>query len=60
MIDYPLPDFDPEGYFLYHSIGMYPDKEAEMESAFSHFSRSWSRLDDGQWMHGRSQGPEGQ
>ncbi|PHR21976.1 MAG: aminotransferase [Hoeflea sp.] len=41
---------DGSGYFLYHSIGMYPDKEAETEAAFSQFSRSWSRLDDGQWM----------
>lgn len=41
---------DGSGYFLYHSIGMYPDKEAEMEAAFSQFSRSWSRMDDGQWM----------
>lgn len=41
---------DGSGYFLYHSIGMYPGKAEEMESAFSGFSRSWGAFDDGQWM----------
>ncbi len=41
---------DGSGYFLYHSIGMYPGKAEDMESAFSSFARSWGKLDDGQWM----------
>lgn len=41
---------DGSGYFLYHSIGMYPGKAEDMEAAFSGFSKSWGALDDGQWM----------
>lgn len=39
---------DP-AYFLYHSIGLYPDKAGEMEKAFADFSRVWASGDDSQW-----------
>jgi kynureninase len=39
---------DP-AYFLYHSIGQYPGKAAEMAEALSTFSNTWGGLDDGQW-----------
>ena len=39
---------DP-AYFLYHSIGLYPGKGAEMAAALADFSESWSANDDGQW-----------
>lgn len=37
------------GYFLYHSIGTFPGKEARMRDALARFSQIWSALDDGQW-----------
>lgn len=40
---------DGSGYFLYHSIGMYPGKSEAMAAAFSQFSSSWGAFDDGQW-----------
>lgn len=40
---------DGSGYFLYHSIGMYPGKAEAMSAAFDAFARSWGALDDGQW-----------
>ena len=39
---------DP-GYFLYHSIGQYPEKSAEMAVALSEFSGIWGAIDDVQW-----------
>ncbi|MBD3665361.1 aminotransferase class V-fold PLP-dependent enzyme [Sulfitobacter aestuariivivens] len=36
-------------YFLYHSIGQYPGKAAEMASALSQFSDIWGAMDDAQW-----------
>ncbi|MBM1558216.1 aminotransferase class V-fold PLP-dependent enzyme [Sulfitobacter mediterraneus] len=39
---------DP-AYFLYHSIGQYPGKAAEMAEALTTFSNTWGALDDGQW-----------
>lgn len=36
-------------YFLYHSIGLYPGKAAEMHEAFSAFSDAWAAPDDSQW-----------
>lgn len=41
---------DGSGYFLYHSIGMYPGKAEAMAKAFTEFSQGWGTLDDGQWM----------
>lgn len=37
------------GYFLYHSIGMFPGKAERMAAALSEFSALWSAEDDGQW-----------
>ncbi len=37
------------GYFLYHSIGLYPGKAEDMAAAFARFSAAWSRDDDAQW-----------
>lgn len=39
---------DP-AYFLYHSIGQYPGKAAEMAKALTTFSDTWGVLDDEQW-----------
>ena len=37
------------GYFLYHSIGMYPGKEQELADAMSEFAEVWSAPNDKQW-----------
>lgn len=37
------------GYFLYHSIGMYPGKEEGLASAMAEYAAAWSAPDDGQW-----------
>ena len=37
------------GYFLYHSIGMYPGKEDDLNRAMARFSQAWSATDDRQW-----------
>ncbi|AXI48482.1 aminotransferase [Sulfitobacter sp. SK012] len=39
---------DP-AYFLYHSIGQYPEKLADMAAAFAEFSDLWGAVDDAQW-----------
>ncbi|MCX7286729.1 MAG: aminotransferase class V-fold PLP-dependent enzyme [Rhodobacterales bacterium] len=38
-----------EAYFLYHSIGMYPGKAAEMAAALADFATVWGQPDDSQW-----------
>ena len=38
-----------DAYFLYHSIGQYPGKDAEMAKALASFASDWSQLDDSQW-----------
>ncbi|WP_432817457.1 aminotransferase class V-fold PLP-dependent enzyme [Sulfitobacter sp. JB4-11] len=40
---------DDPAYFLYHSIGLYPDKAAEMATALAQFAQDWSAVDDAQW-----------
>ncbi|WP_244439679.1 aminotransferase class V-fold PLP-dependent enzyme [Nitratireductor aquibiodomus] len=40
---------DGSGYLLYHSIGMYPGKAAEMAEALSDFSFGWGQCDNEQW-----------
>lgn len=40
---------DDPAYFLYHSIGQYPGKAAEIAAELAAFSESWAALDDGQW-----------
>ncbi len=39
---------DP-AYFLYHSIGLYPEKAADMAAALTSFSVDWAAQDDAQW-----------
>jgi selenocysteine lyase/cysteine desulfurase len=38
-----------DGYFLYHSIGMYPGKDADLAQAMTDFAQAWGRPDDAQW-----------
>jgi kynureninase len=40
---------DDPAYFLYHSIGLYPDKAADMAAALAAFSHDWAAMDDAQW-----------
>jgi kynureninase len=37
------------GYLLYHSIGQYPDKSADLARAMAGFADVWGAADDGQW-----------
>lgn len=37
------------GYFLYHSIGMFPGKDAAIRDVLGDFAATWGRPDDGQW-----------
>lgn len=37
------------GYFLYHSIGQYPDKAADLAAAMTEFASVWGKADDNQW-----------
>ena len=39
----------PEGYFLYHSIGMYPGKETDLAAAMTEFAQIWGASNDKQW-----------
>ena len=39
-----------DGYFLYHSIGQYPRKAADLNEAMGEFARIWSEPDDAQWL----------
>ncbi|MDT8853958.1 aminotransferase class V-fold PLP-dependent enzyme [Paracoccaceae bacterium Fryx2] len=47
-----------DGYLLYHSIGQYPGKAAEMAAAMAGFAAVWGANDDAQWGYalGRRQG----
>lgn len=38
-----------DGYFLYHSIGQYPAKEADLSAAMTDLSAVWSASNDRQW-----------
>lgn len=38
-----------DAYFLYHSIGMYPGKDADIAHAMAGFATVWGRADDSQW-----------
>ncbi len=38
-----------DAYFLYHSIGMYPGKDADLARALTDFAAVWGRADDSQW-----------
>jgi kynurenine formamidase/selenocysteine lyase/cysteine desulfurase len=37
------------GYFLYHSIGIYPGKEEDLSRAMAEFSEVWGAPNDKQW-----------
>jgi kynurenine formamidase/selenocysteine lyase/cysteine desulfurase len=37
------------GYFLYHSIGLYPGKEEDLAQAMADFASVWAAPDDRQW-----------
>jgi kynurenine formamidase/selenocysteine lyase/cysteine desulfurase len=37
------------GYFLYHSIGIYPGKEEDLARAMAEFSEVWAAPNDKQW-----------
>ncbi|HLZ96501.1 MAG TPA: aminotransferase class V-fold PLP-dependent enzyme [Steroidobacteraceae bacterium] len=43
------PESDGSGYFLYHSIGMFPDKGRRIGEALAAFAARWATPDDGQW-----------
>lgn len=38
-----------DAYLLYHSIGHYPEKEADLTKELASFSTVWSAFNDGQW-----------
>jgi kynureninase len=38
-----------DAYFLYHSIGQYPGKEAELAAAMAEFAAVWGAANDAQW-----------
>ena len=40
---------DGSGYFLYHSIGMYPGKSEAMAAALTDYAQTWGTPDDSQW-----------
>lgn len=40
---------DGSGYFLYHSIGMFPGKEALIAEGLRKYAQLWSLPDDSQW-----------
>ena len=40
-----------DSYFLYHSIGMYPNKARDLAGALAEFAFVWGRPDDGQWAY---------
>jgi kynureninase len=42
-------DRDGSGYFLYHSIGMFPGKDARIAEALARIATLWGTPDDGQW-----------
>lgn len=40
---------DGSGYFLYHSIGQYPGKAADLQAAMTQLAEVWGAANDGQW-----------
>ncbi|MEZ5778053.1 MAG: aminotransferase class V-fold PLP-dependent enzyme [Paracoccaceae bacterium] len=40
---------DGSAYFIYHSIGQYPAKAADLGRAMGEFAQSWGARNDGQW-----------
>ena len=46
---------DGSGYMLYHSIGQYPGKAADMAASLSAFAECWGTPNDEQWGHALGQ-----
>lgn len=44
-----LTNSNHSGYFLYHSIGIYPEKEQELAEATAEFAEVWAAPNDKQW-----------
>ncbi|HUQ11962.1 MAG TPA: aminotransferase class V-fold PLP-dependent enzyme [Steroidobacteraceae bacterium] len=44
-------DPDGSGYFLYHSIGMFPGKAERIAASLARVATRWGTPDDGQWPH---------
>jgi selenocysteine lyase/cysteine desulfurase len=42
-------DLDGSGYFLYHSIGMFPGKDARISAALARVATLWGTPNDAQW-----------
>lgn len=42
---------DGSGYFLYHSIGQYPDKGPDLAASMADFAGIWAANDDAQWAY---------
>jgi selenocysteine lyase/cysteine desulfurase len=42
-------DLEGSGYFLYHSIGMFPGKAERVASALAELGRIWGTANDAQW-----------
>ena len=40
---------DGSAYFMYHSIGQYAEKAADIGQAMARFGESWGAARDGQW-----------
>ena len=49
MIAQSAFESDGSGYFLYHSIGMFPDKGKRIGEALAAFAARWAMPDDAQW-----------
>lgn len=44
-----IHDPDGSGYFLYHSIGQFPEKSKRIGEALADFADTWSAVNDAQW-----------
>ncbi|MCB1404809.1 MAG: aminotransferase, partial [Rhodobacteraceae bacterium] len=44
-----LSNTNAGGYFLYHSIGMYPGKDEDLARAMAEFAQVWAAPNDKQW-----------
>ena len=42
-------ELEGAGYFLYHSIGQYPNKAQELSAALQRYAEVWGTPNDSQW-----------
>ncbi|WP_116813134.1 aminotransferase class V-fold PLP-dependent enzyme [Steroidobacter cummioxidans] len=49
VADSRTPSADGSAYFLYHSIGMFANKQQLIEAGLKNYARFWSTPDDTQW-----------